>query len=98
LPASVAPLGDRTSSGRFIQTGSGVADSSLASYTLNSNRQKAITFPVAFSAVPLVLTNAPVWGSPSAAAPVSTTGCTLILWGDAALGTTLSVSYVAIGS
>ena len=97
LPASVNVLGNRNASGEFIQRGNGTANSALGSYTINSFRTIIVTFPVAFAAIPRVF----VTGSNNELASVgglSTTGCTLLAWGDSALDAIRVINYFALGT
>jgi len=97
LPASVNVLGNRNASGEFIQRGNGTANSALGSYTINSFRTIIVTFPVAFAAIPRVF----VTGSNNELASVgglSTTGCTLLAWGDPALDAIRMINYFALGT
>lgn len=97
LPASVNVLGNRNASGEFIQRGNGTANSALGSYTINSFRTIIVTFPVAFAAIPRVF----VTGRNNELASVgglSTTGCTLLAWGDPALDAIRVINYFALGT
>lgn len=95
LPANVAPLGHRAGSGRYVQEGAGTASGSLATLNLTSYRGIPVVFPVAFTSTPKVMVSGPF---PVAVQAISTTGCTLFVWGDTNLAANNVLNYLAIGT
>lgn len=98
LPASVNVLGNRNAAGEFIQHGSGTVNGTLGSYTINSFRILAVTFPVAFSAAPRVVTGCGNVNQLNSVGTVTASGCTLVAWGDATLAATAVINYIALGT
>jgi len=100
LPASVNVLGNRSAAGEFAQRGTiasiTVGSSALSAYEATS----AVTFSVAFSSTPIVLSggttsNANQW---SGAYNVSTTGFTYQRWSSTSGGAAVNLGWVAFGA
>lgn len=95
LPASVAPLGNRNAAGEFVQRGNATANGTLVPYSLTHYRGITINFPVAFSATPRVMVSSLF---PAAVQAISSTGCTVFVWGDSSLTAVNAINYLAIGT
>jgi len=98
LPASVNVLGNRNAAGEFIQHGGATASGTLGAFTISHFRLIATTFPVAFSTAPRVFTGCSNATAITCVGSITTTGCTLVAWGDGTLPATAVVNYIALGT
>lgn len=98
LPANVAPLGDRSSSGRFIQSGSGVSITTASTVGAVYTNSQTISFPVAFSSTPLVIPAGAQNGQGLHAAVISSTGFTMVAVSGSPSVNVTSINWIALGT
>jgi len=98
LPANANVLGNRNAAGEFIQHGDAIASGTLGAFTISHYRLIAATFPVAFSTAPRVFTGCSNATAVTCVGSITTTGCTLVAWGDGTLAATAVVNYIALGT
>jgi len=103
LGASVNVLGNRNAAGEFVQRGTSSISAALGSaISISAANAAAVTFPVAFSANPIVLltlyNTAQGLGACISAGTLSTTGFTPAVYGTASATATGTLHWIALGS
>lgn len=100
LPANVAPLGNRSAAGEFIQRGYMSSTGGATSYALYQAVNTNVTFPVAFTNLPIVIPG----GTQSTAGVlpflfnVTTTGFIYTRFDTAASRSAVNIGWIALGT
>lgn len=97
LPASVNVLGNRSAAGEFVQRGSDTVVGTGSALGTIYYHLKTVTFPVAFSAVTVVLAAA-TSGVVCNVGTTSTTIFTASVWNEVNGAISETIKYLAIGS